>query len=245
MKIAVVLFDYDEARKLLGTQDVNNLLFELRIDSDLNLLNLIKLGILKSKDCIITLRSKRESGLYDNSANWSPFIDEVISLAPGYIDLELRRDLEYLNYILNNSEASIILSHHNYSRPMSTMTKDIVDELTNAGLDFSNKRIIYKIVGNPEDIYDTVKSMRILEGIFSNSIKLGIGKHGELTRTCANYLDQYLIFGGFQSKQIIDYQILRKLNNKPLLLGLIGKLIDKSLSPRIHHNIIEKYGLNN
>lgn len=242
MKIAIVLLNYEDAKVLLENINQADYLFELRLDSDPNLLNLLHDKILDPKSCIITVRSQEEGGF--SVAYWDDYLNEVVNLNPAYIDLELNKDLHHIPFVYYNSDSKVIVSVHDYHHPMKRMSKEIIEKFDWVDADLKSERIVIKVVGKPIDFADYIIGHRQLVNYNKNQIILGIGPAGEISRTRANQLKQYLVYGGYNFPMIMDYNRVVETNKSDsFIFGLLGKSLESSLSPQIHHHLLEKNGL--
>ena len=242
MKIAIVLLNFEDAKVLLENFSLEDYLFELRLDSDPNLLKLLREGILDVNNCIITVRSQNEGGF--SVTNWEDYLDEVVKLNPAYIDLELNKHLHHIPFIYNNSDSKIIVSVHDYQHPMKWMSKEIIEKFEWVDADLKSDRIIIKVVGKPIDFTDYIIGYKQLVNYSENQIILGIGAAGEIGRTRAIQMKQYLVYGGYNYPTIMDYKRVKETNKQgSFIFGLLGRSLGNSLSPEIHHHLLEKNGL--
>ncbi len=242
MRIAIVLLNYQDALILLEEITQKDILFELRLDSDPSLLKLIYDKLLDANNCIITVRSHKEGGF--SMFTWNDFLDEVVKLNPAYIDLELNKDLHHIPFIYNNSESKIIVSVHDYHHPMKRMSKEILKKFDWVDADLKSDRIVTKVVGKPIDFADYIIGHKQLLNYNKNQIILGLGAAGEIGRTRAIQLKQHIVYGGYNFPLIMDYnRVIETNKSDSIILGLLGGSIDNSLSPQIHHHLLEKNNL--
>ena len=237
MKIAIVIDSFDIINDNSLIQDFGNkldhdkLMFELRIDKDIRLLD--NFEYIKEKynlETILTLRSKNEGGEFDGDRE--EIISQMMKKETDYIDFEFDRDIKYMKN-LGNEKITPILSKHNLK---GNMLNEINNFITQSKKFHNRNDIIIKFVGKPLDTVDMLKSIDISSEVYRRKIILGIGINGEISRVMGAKLNQEFVFGSIsegidilKAKELLEIQ-----KNNSLICGLMGSNLSHSQSPLLH-----------
>ncbi len=163
---------------------------------------------------IVTLRSKREGGLFSNKSEDQFFIArKACNIGFEYIDIELGWPSK-LYKLLNNKkgETKLIGSYHNYKETLSEHgLRDVVKRIAKTHAD------IFKIACMAKDVKDNVKMFNLIDFINrrykSPSIAICMGEKGVISRVVQKSMGGYLTFVCLDKKTAtakgqLDYQEL-------------------------------------
>ena len=120
--------------KISKTIKYNPDFLEIRIDylSEINIINLKKILNQQIKNSVITLKSKKEGGLYKgNEKQKVNLIYELITLSPKFIDVELETLIKNESLISKAKEynTKILASWHDFkSTPNHKKLKEIIEK---------------------------------------------------------------------------------------------------------------------
>lgn len=244
MTVAIVLTNYDRALDVVQN-DIENRIYELRLDCDPKLLTLIESNLILPENVILTVRSKMEGGKITIPNDRKKLIIQALSMKVGYLDLELKTDFETIEQIINGSIETyfdkLIISQHKYSEGLLEGYNKFYTTFSNLNINNPTLKnnLILKYVGLPADSYETLELIKKMSQ-HPKQILLGIGISGDITRTLHSSIGQELVYGGLENNDIIQYNILDELKQtESLMLGLVGCNLSHSLSPRIHNILLQ------
>ena len=208
--------------------------------------------------CIVTYRPAWEGGQYEGeeeprlAALWT-----AVECGAAYIDCELLAAGEFFaaapEGTRERSATQIILSSHNYENvPSEEELAKIHAQCVAAGAD------IVKIAAMVNDVTHVARLESLLAGAkcFSgqDTIVLGMGEAGQVSRLLAAKFGSFLTFGALSSgaesapgqptlAQLRDIYRLPKQSTKTKVMGVIGNPISQSKSPVLHNISLEAAGL--
>lgn len=231
---AVIIESKEQLAHILTNSSLpSDLLLEFRIDKDPTLLDQVPLQEESVQQRIIlTLRSTEEGGSSKLSLeDRHSLLQQLLAHPVGYVDLEFARDLPLYE---QHTQAlpQIILSQHNYQLPMFEAGERFIQ--STLGVD---GEYIIKFVGKATDSYEVVQTLEyFMQHAMQKYICLAINEAGEVARTHGNYYRNYLAFGGLQEHAPFSLaDLLATQHEDAVLTGLLGKSLQHTLSPQIHH----------
>ncbi len=232
------------------------ILLELRLDLDLELLDVLKHDHKLAAKSIVTLRSEEEGGKssLERAERHQILREALVDTQARLVDLELKADAELLQEIETKissltppEKRKIIVSRHHFKSPLLQGVKEYIEGINSLQLPLENEKIVYKFVGAPRDTIDMILARNLMRMTFNQWILLGTGINAELLRYLGRSLGQYLVYGTLESPHEMTIPSLRDLlevqDDSSLFAGLIGSTLTHSLSPLIHQLFREELNI--
>lgn len=203
---------------------------------------------------IVTNRAQWEGGnsTLDEPQRLSMLID-AIEAGVSHIDVELKAADEFWK-LLNNrgvklSSTKLILSHHNFDRPLSA--EEIRATLSSMK---SKNADVAKIAMMAKSALDNCTVFRELQRADMPTIVLAMGDLGKPSRILAGKFGAYLTFasvaqgkgsapGQVDVKSMVDVYRFGEIGRETRLYGVIGNPVMQSMGPVLHNGAYRERGL--
>ena len=207
--------------------------------------------------CIVTYRPTWEGGQYAGeeeprlAALW-----KAVELGAAYVDCELLAAERFFAAappgIKDASATKIILSSHDYDAvPSYDELAEIRARCVAAGAD------VVKIAAMVKDIVDVTRLQTLLEdaaGSRQDTIVLGMGEAGQVSRLLAAKFGSFLTFGALRAgaesapgqptlRQLRDLYRVPTQTRATKVMGVIGNPIAQSKSPALHNPSLAAAGV--
>lgn len=203
-------------------------------------------------DCIITLRSKQQGGLYEgNDLQRVTQLKQLMSLKPEYIDLEYNLDRNIISDIAEISpRTKIICSHHDFDKTPQYLD-DFLSEM------FHPEVGIYKLITTANNSIDSLRMLNLVHKHGKNMDIIGhcMGKDGMFSRVAAAVLGNHFTYAALSDDEsVLPFQItldqfvnlfrIPEKNEDTRLYALIGDPVEQSIGDRFHNEYFAKASIN-
>jgi 3-dehydroquinate dehydratase / shikimate dehydrogenase len=228
-------------------------LTELRIDfiEDIDSDKLGELLSLKTKEVIVTCRSKSTGGKFTGSNEEKvKLIKQAIDNGADYVDLEIELGPEIIKGIIKNKKrAKIIVSYHNFDKtPKVEELGGIYSKIKKLNPDF------VKIVSHANSINDNFEIFKLLKGK-QGLISFCMGLRGEISRILAPKFESLFTFASLEGnkesapgqvtiKEIKEVYNIELVNTETQVVGVIGEFAENSMSKYMHNFGFKQLNLN-
>lgn len=176
----------------------------------------------------------------------------AVSLGVPYIDVELAAAEQFRKLCekdgIRLSDTRLILSHHNFDRPLSAEEVQKVQKgMREAGAD------VHKIAMAATSAMDNVLVFDTLAAAQVPTIMLAMGELGQLSRLAAPRFGAFLTFasaapgeesapGQVDATTILQMYRFRSIGRDTPMYGVIGNPVSHSMSPALHNEALSVTG---
>lgn len=196
---------------------------------------------------IVTNRAVWEGGnaTTDENERIQSLVDAV-TLGAEYVDVELEaaesfRDCCLSTGIVLDPTARLILSHHNFDRPLSAdEINNVIADMRDANADICKIAMLATSALDNSVVYNTLKAAQ------SPTIMLAMGELGTPSRVLAPKYGGFLTFasvgagresapGQVDTETLVNLYRFRNIKPDTPVYGVIGNPISHSMSPALHN----------
>eukprot|EP00177_Eucheuma_denticulatum_P006664 GFKZ01012127.1.p1 GENE.GFKZ01012127.1~~GFKZ01012127.1.p1 ORF type:complete len:574 (+),score=97.67 GFKZ01012127.1:272-1993(+) len=203
---------------------------------------------------IVTNRAQWEGGnsTLDEPQRLSMLID-AIEAGVSHIDVEMKAADEFWKHLENRgirlSSTKLILSHHNFDRPLSAEEiRATISSMKSKGAD------VAKIAMMAKSALDNCTVFRELQKADMPTIVLAMGDLGKPSRILAGKFGAYLTFASVEQgkgsapgqvdiKSMVDVYRFGEIGRETRLYGVIGNPVMQSMGPVLHNRVYRETGL--
>ena len=154
------------------------------------------------------------------------------------LPMEFNGMIDVGEHDIHRTGLKVISSHHNYDSTPSA--KDITGLLSNMKGDVLKGAFRINSFSDLKSLYDASRS------IPKEHVRLGMGELGTITRIRQDLLDNLFTFvyvGEPTAPGQLSLDEMSYLGDEPMITGIIGHPLDKSLSPKMHNSVMKRIGL--
>lgn len=182
-------------------------------------------------------------------------IIDAITRNASHVDVELKALPTFLellkesNLSLPLQNTKLILSHHNFERPLSPEEiSSVQQQMLNGGAD------VCKIAMKATSALDNALIFRTLQNATTPTILLAMGDLGQVSRIVAPRFNAYLTFasigkgaesapGQVDTETLVQMYRFREITPSTPIFGVIGNPVSHSMSPALHNAALSATGL--
>ena len=172
---------------------------------------------IKGKDTVVTFRDVPDLSVLPRGFN-------------GMIDIG--------EHDVPDTDADVITSIHNYDS--TPPANDITICLNSMKGDVSKGAFTINTLSDLKSLYDSSRSIK------KRHVLIGMGELGTITRIRGNTLGNEFTFayvGRPTAPGQLSLEEMSFLGDDPVVLGILGHPLDKSLSPKMHNAVMKKMGI--
>jgi 3-dehydroquinate dehydratase/shikimate dehydrogenase len=174
--------------------------------------------LISGKDVIVTFREKPDLSILPEGFK-------------GMVDIG--------EYDIPNTDLGIISSHHNYdSTPSSNEITSILKKMKG---DVAKGAFKINSLADLKSLYDSSRNIE------KRHVLLGMGELGAITRIRSDLLGNEFTFA-YVSEPTAPGQLsleeMSRLGDDPMVIGILGHPLDKTISPKMHNAVMKKTGIN-